>query len=431
NFNSEFAKSQDSTVTLTASSVLVELDGPATTNNAQLIVYTVKYQNNSDADIQNARVKMNYPDGFKFASATPPPDLGADTWDVGTLAKGGSGTIQIQGTFASANPGETKTATADFLVLDATGQANVQNSSVPLNTSISSLPLLVSQSLQGNNSSGVVNPGDTLTVNVTYQNNAATAASGVNIQATVNSKAVDLSSLRAEGGQINNNTIIWNAAGVPQLQSLSPNQSGSLSFSFKLKNPAVTDASKNLAVVSDIQMQSNEYSSPFPGNELNLKVSSPAAVNTGLTFVSGQLPPQVGRATVYDIKFSLVNSSNDFSNGVLTAYLPLAGGGFNSSSVTAAEAGNVQFDAASGKLTWNFGSLPAYSGKFNQARVLEFQVTLNPSASQAGQSPTLVKNIGLSATDLFTGQNVSLSARDLTTSSLQGQSGYGVGQVQP
>src|SRR6202012_3902420 len=121
NFNSEFIKTGSFTVQILASNVSVSLDGPTQANNAQLIIYTVNYQNSSDNDIQNARVQLTYPPGFSFASARPPPDLGNNTWNITDLAKGSQGTIQIQGNFTSVNPGETKTAEADFLVLGQDG----------------------------------------------------------------------------------------------------------------------------------------------------------------------------------------------------------------------------------------------------------------------------------------------------------------------
>jgi uncharacterized repeat protein (TIGR01451 family) len=427
NFSSQFEKDQSSTITLLASNVMIELEGPATTNNAQLVVYTVKYQNNSGADIQNAQIKMVYPDGFSFAQATPSPGSGSDTWNIGTLANNGQGNIQIQGTFNSVNPGESKTAQAEFLVLNSGGQYSQQNSSSFI-TEISSLPLLVAQSLNPNNSTGVINPGDTLTFNVHYQNNASTVATGVNVQVTLNSKVLDLSTLRVQGAQVNNNTILWNASGVPQLQNLSPSQSGDLSFSVKVNNPAVKDSSKNLTVVSGVQIQSNEYASPFPGGQLSLKISSPSSINTVLSFVSGQLPPQAGKTTIYKVRLALTNSSNDFSNGVLTAFIP---SGFILSSVTSAESANVQFDPSTHKLAWNVGSLPANTGRFSQPRVLEFQVTLNPSSSQVNQSPNLVNTINFTASDLFTSRPINISADDISTSDVAGTNGFGNGQVIP
>ena len=106
NFNSEFIKQQTVTIRLTASDVTLDVNGPATTNNAQIAVYTVRYQNNSQNAISGARVQLNFPDGFSFATAQPPPDSNNNIWNVDSLAPGASGTISIQGSFASANPGE-------------------------------------------------------------------------------------------------------------------------------------------------------------------------------------------------------------------------------------------------------------------------------------------------------------------------------------
>lgn len=430
NFSSEFVKQQSSTFRLTASDVTISLQGPTNTSNAQLITYSLNYQNNSQNDIQNARIKMDYPTGFVYASADPSPDLGSDTWNIGNLAKGGSGTIQIQGTFGSASPGQSMAATAEFLILSQDGTYFTQNSAT-FTTGISSLPLLVTQVLQPDNSTGVIKPGDSLTFNVSYQNNASVAVSGVNIEVNLNSKVVDLSSIKAQGAQINNSTIIWNASGIPQLSNLLPNASGQFSFSLKINNPATKDSSKNLTVVSSIKIAANEYSTAFPGNQLTLKVSSPATIGTALNFSSGQLPPQVGKSTTYQVNLSLTNSSNDFSNGVLTASIPLSSGGFVSGSVNSAESGNVKYDTSTGKLTWNFGTLPANTGRFSQAKILTFNLTLNPGSSQSGQPVVLIKDIAATAKDLFTNQTVSLSARNISTSDIQGQSGYSNGTVQP
>jgi len=129
---------------------------------------------------------------------------------------------------------------------------------------------------------------------------------------------------------------------------------------------------------------------------------------------------------VYKVRLALSNSGNDFSNGLLSAFIP---SGFIAGSVTSAESANVQFDPSTNKLTWNVGSLPAYTGRFSQPRVLEFQVSLNPSSSQVNQSPTLVNTINFTANDLYTNQPVNISADDITTSDVAGTNGFGNGQI--
>lgn len=417
NFNSEFVKQATKEIRLVASDVVLELQAPTTANNSQLLMYTLKYQNGSQNSISSARIRVIYPDGFLFATAQPNPDSGNNIWNFSSLPPGAEGTITIQGNFTSANPGESKTATASLEVLGQDGQYQVQVTSAPAVTAISTLPLLVNQEVDNLGEGGVVNPGDNLTFNIKYQNNGSTAARGVNVLVTLNSKALDLSSLRAEGGIVNNNTIQWNAATVAALQTLNPSDSGQLSFSVKVKNPATKDSSKNLTVVSDIKIKSNEYDTDFPGNQLNLKVSSPISLVPALIFQSGSQPPQVGKPTLYSASLSLINSTNDFSNGLLTAFIPLGAGGFVEGSVSAQEAQNVQYDPSTGKLTWNVGQLPAHTGQFSMQRTLRFGVRIIPSASQAGDQPTLVKDIQFNAKDTFTGQAVSATGHDLTTDS--------------
>ena len=237
--------------------------------------------------------------------------------------------------------------------------------------------------------------------------------------------------MQAEGGLVNNNTILWNASGVANLENLSPSESGELRFSVQVKNPASRDSSKNLSVISGIKIKSTEYETFFPGNELILKISSPAALASRLDYSSGSLPPQVGKSTIYKVTLSLSNSSNDFSNGVLTAFIPLGAGGFVSQSANLSEATKVDFDPTTGKLTWNVGALPAYTGKFSQSRNLEFNVRLIPSSSQVNDSVVLIKDITLMAKDTYTQKDVKVTSDDISTSDLSGQGGYNNGTVVP
>jgi hypothetical protein len=108
--------------------------------------------------------------------------------------------------------------------------------------------------------------------------------------------------------------------------------------------------------------------------------------------------------------------------------LPTSIGGLVAGSVNAAESSKVQFDASTGKLTWNVGGLAAHAGKFAPARKLEFKISVNPSQSQVGRSLTLVKDIKLSAKDLFTAEAVEAVSDEISSDDLAGEH-FGNGQV--
>jgi hypothetical protein len=426
NFNSEFAKKVQNDIKIIASNVFLELSGPQTANNAQLVIYNVKYKNNSKEDIANARIVLTYPEGFKFGDSDPKPDLNQNVWNINSLPKDGEGNIQIQGNFSTINPGESKTAVASLEVLGKNGEFVLQNTSNFI-TSISSLPLMISQEIGSENN--IVKPGGQLEFKIKYKNNSSNAVSGVNIMVILDEKTLDLSALRSQNGQINSNTILWNAAMDSNLSQLQPNAEGEESFSVKVKDPASRDSTKNLTVTSKIQIKSNEYETYFPGNDLVLKISSPSKISGDLSFVSGSLPPQVSKSTIYKVKLSVSNSSNDYTGASLIAFIPAQN--FDVSSITPAESSKTEFDSASGKLTWNIGSLPANVGRFSQPRILEFKVTIVPSASQKYESPALVRDIQLNAKDTFTLQDISTPAENITTSSLTGENNYGKGSVIP
>ncbi len=430
NFNSSFSKSATSATRLTAAQINLEIDGPKDANTAQLVTYTVKYKNQAETPIKNARLKLHYPMGFNYASSQPSASLSGNIWNLGDVLGFSEGQITFQGTFNLSQPGETKTFEAEFLSLSDSGEFFRQNV-VSMETYLISQPLLLTLENLNQEDAGIISPGDNLNFNLKYQNNGQVPASGVNIVVSLDSKVIDLNSLKASGGLVSGSTITWNAAGVPTLESLNPGEQGSVNFSVNVKNPAVKDNSKNLTLKLTSKIKANEYSTYLPGETKEFKLTSPAYLAVNLKYLSGSLPPQVGTQTKYKVSLNVFNSSNDFKEAELSLFLPGVSGGFNLNSLSASEKNNVQFDPATGKLLWKLGVLPAYSGKFLPVKNLEFEIVVNPAPADAGSYLTLVRSIKLFAKDEFTLQAISLKTEDLTSASLSGQTGYESGLVVP
>lgn len=420
NFNSEFIKTAEHKVRLLASDVVMELTGPDDTTNATPVTYKLQYKNESDHDIDNARIELKYPEGFTYADSNPKPTLGQNIWNVGTLKKNDTATIEFRGNFTTARPGQKATFDAAFMVLDDQGNYYAQ-ANTSFTTTIASTPLLVTQEVQGADN-GIIDPGETLTFVIRYQNNSQVAATGVNVSASVDSKAIDLSTLRAEGGaEINNNTITWNAGSISNFENLNPNESGTLRYSVKVNNPAVRDSSTNITVDSTVKIKSNEFTAYLPGNPLSVKISSPSSLSGSVSVVSGPHPAQGGATTIYQVTLALRNTNNDFSDGLLTGFVASNLTGFDRSSITAAEASLVAYDPSTGKMTWKVGKLAAHNGDINPPRRLSFQVKVVPAGSQSGNDFMLFRSIKFSAKDAFTGQDINLDANDLNTSQVPQQ----------
>ena len=426
NFNSEFTEEETHSVRLVAGDIILDVTGPEEATNVQTSNYNIFYRNDSEKAINNARIQVTYPTEFQFASSTPTPSLGQNIWSIQTLDKNDTGKISFSGDFTNSKPGQSVIFKIEFLASDDTGDYFTQSSTTYM-TTIKAQPLSIEQKLQNENKTGVANPGESLQYELKFQNNTDVTATGLQVVVEFDSKAIDLSTIRAESGLVENNTLTWNAASVSELERLTPNQFGVLRYSVQLKSPAVKDGSKNLQVITKTKIKSNENLVFLNGNEIALKVSSPSSIERSVVKTDGPVPPKVGQSTTLQVNIALRNSTNDFREGVLVGYVPL-GVTFDKASIPGAEAASVKFDASTGKLTWTVGQLEANSGSTKPLRTLKFNVKITPTASQINQPMTLFKTISYSGKDSFTEQPIAMTSQEVTTDNLPGE---GAGRVQP
>lgn len=425
NFSSEFTQESSRSVRLVAADIVLDVTGPEKSTNVQTATYNIFYRNDSQKDISGARIQVTFPSEFVYATSDPSPSLGQNIWNISSLPKNGSGKIAFNGTFKNTRPGQSVQFKIEFMALDDSNSFFTQASTSYM-TTVEAQPLSVEQRTANQVVNNVVKPGESVDFELKYQNNTQVAATGVSVVAHLDSKAIDFSTIRAEGGLVEGGTITWNAAGVNQLENLSPNESGTVRYSAQIKNPAVKDGSKNITVTSKVEIKSNENKSFLPGNDITLKISSPSSIEGSVTSISGPQPLKVGQPNTLQVSVALRNASNDYREGVLIGFIPL-GVTFDKTSLSNSEAAAVKFDAATGKLTWTVGQLSANSGSTNPLRTLKFNVKVTPSTNQINQSITLLKTISFSAKDTFTEQPVALESREINTDSLPGS---GNGRVQ-
>ena len=124
-------------------------------------------------------------------------------------------------------------------------------------------------------------------------------------------------------------------------------------------------------------------------------------------------PPKAEATTTYTVIWTIANSSSAVSGATVSATLPENVTWLGSISP---QTENVQYDSNSRTVTWNAGSLAAYSGQDGeQQRQVSFQVALYPNITDVGNPLTIVNPSTLSATDNFTGITVYSDWGALTT----------------
>jgi hypothetical protein len=420
-FNSKFTTQTDANTTILTSNVTLQFRGEPTINNDQQTKYVLTYNNTTPKPMSNLKLVLSVPSTFKVSEYNPQPDIGT-TYNLANLDPNSPRNIEITGKFQGASDNDSQTFSAKVQGLDDNGRQILLSSSDYI---VRIVPIPLTATLSTNTSEGSVDPGGSLSYRITYKNNSSVPLKGVKVTARLRGDAIDLASVQATNGSVDDYVITWDASQVPALATLQPNDSGDLDINFRIKNPATKANIKNMVVSIRTDIQSSESEQVYTSSERETKVNTVANISTNVIYSSGSRPPRVGQPTKYTVVLGIQNATNELNNGLMTMTLPNALS-FDKSTINPEEQPNITYDANTKKLTWKIGTVQAHAGYFNALRKLQFSVVVTPSSSLEGQAVPLVTNMSFSAKDAFTEKAISLSPSLLTTA----DEPSGEGQVQ-
>jgi hypothetical protein len=135
-------------------------------------------------------------------------------------------------------------------------------------------------------------------------------------------------------------------------------------------------------------------------------LGSQAGRNVGRFGDAGPIPPQVGETTTYTLTLVAEAGANDMNNAVVNTSLPIYVNWLDEYDTQ----GSVSYNTVSKQLEWTVGDI-----ENGQRKELNFQVSIQPSTSQVGSSPTLIDRQRLQANDRFTGELLQDSAPAVRT----------------
>lgn len=115
---------------------------------------------------------------------------------------------------------------------------------------------------------------------------------------------------------------------------------------------------------------------------------------------TGPYPPRVNLPTQYTVHWKLINYSTDVSNLVVSAYLQ-SGARFTGK-VKSNGLSSPIYDANSGLVSWNLGSVPATKGAISTPLEGVFQIEVTPAINQVNQNMAILSESKAEGTDLFT-----------------------------
>ncbi len=420
-----YKKEQTYSVLLTKAPISVLVDYQKEINANQEIVFTVSAISNSRAPLSNILLKAVYPVGFVVKSTNVTPlENSSDTWDLGSFEPGEKKDVVLRGVVQGQ---DTEEKNFRFSIgartdLDSSNIATVYSNF--LATVYIERPFISTQLSLGLSDSAkstlITTPGSQISGSLTFKNNTPKDIFDVTIQLIPPSTYVDRYSISGNGGfyQSSENTLVWNKNTLSDLETLGSGISRKVSFSFKtlsaeqlsqvLRNPQINVK----AIVSGKTVTSSGGTQTISvETEGIIKFSTSASLSaktlysTGPFTNSGPVPARSEQKTTYTIQLSLTNTSNQISDGVVTATLPIYAQWTGAISPGSEK---ISYDSNKRTITWQVGEVPAYSGIRSAARSVYFGVELYPSISQIGSRPILVSDILFSGIDRFTNTMIKL-----------------------
>ena len=386
----------------------------------------VTYQNNTDQDLKNVRLQLDYPPVFQFKKSSADAVQGNNIWDIGTLPKNTTGTITVTGSLTGPSQ-----STYNF---HAALQAMIQGQTYTLTgqnapVAVAASPLAISV-MVNNNQNYVARLGDNLIYVLNYQNNSGVSLANVTLKATLVGEMLNFQSVQSSAAFDSlSNTFTWNTATNPELMSLPPGANGSVQISLNLLgafNPRRL-SDKNYVLRLDAQVQSPTVPPGTTADKtisltrLETKVMGLATLamkgyfrdagsgilNTGL------YPPKVNSPTRYTVHWLIKNYATDITGTQVSAYLQ-SGTRFTGTVKSTIDA-QPTFNPNSGQVTWDVGNLNATQGALGKPIEAIFQIENTPAVNQVGQSIPLISDAQLAARDGFTGLVLNASASGINT----------------
>jgi len=429
--DAKFTKNKKYAVTLATPALAVKTDLLKEATAGQEVTLSADVLSVSPSLLKGALLGVDYPPGFIFKGAVPPPSFGNNTWKLGELTLGDKRRIEIKGTIQGEDAEEKV-----FRVY--TGVAKNETSPA-LDTVFSSLEsgLVIKKPFLGVNVlvNGSSDPnfvfdkrpsGD---VEISWTNNLPDKIIDGQIEVSIKGAIIDRNTVELKDGgfyRSSDDTLLWDERTSESLRTIPAGGKSGVGFSFKFLPPASGGAAtfRNPEIEIGVSVKGKRVSENNVPEEINSFVTKKFKVATTLQFAArsvyfvgpfpntGLLPPKVGSETTYTVMWAIQNTVNDVSGATVKAVLPPYVKWKNSVSPNGA---SLKYNPASHEVVWNIGKIKAGTGYEIDPQEVSFQVGLIPGLAQAGKEPQIISKAAFSGKDDFTATMIERAANPLST----------------
>ncbi len=410
---------------------------PETVSGSELEI-SAEIVSNATSVISGLMLRVDYPFGFQFNAAAPSPAYSNNVFLLGDFQPADRRVIRIKGT-VTGQEGDDRLFRFNLGLPGKNDNRVIGKTFLFTNHPIAIKRPFVSAvlSLDGSNSDTYAVPaGQVVRGEVSWTNNLDSRIADLEIQAKLSGESLNRLSVSAgNGGYYNSldNTILWNKITSPGQAVVDPGETGLIGFSFSplpLSSLLYSGIRGNEMTV-DITVKARRLSGAnipeeiFTGISKKILVSSNIALSgrslyyTGAFSNQGPVPPKAEVNTTYTAVWALTNTLNSVSGMRVSATLPVYVTWLGN--VSSGE--SVVYEPANRSIVWNVGDLPAGTGFSSSPREAAFQVSIVPSLSQLGSSPTLITEAVASGVDRFSSVPLKSTTKAVSTDIEDGPQG--------
>jgi len=392
---------------ITSSPLVLRIKSVEKVAAGQTVDVEMTVVSNASAPIEDVLISAQYPNGFRFEGATPPPIFGDTVWRIDELLPEQSVTIVLTGVVLGLTE-------ESFQINFDAGPAQFDNPYVVgsllaesnINFFIERPFIDVVTTINGESDRSVIlEEGESSTVDVLIRNTLEETVYDMVVEVVPGGNALSETSILGTNGfyDSNSGTVRWEVSNNSRFAEVAPGETRELSFTVSPNTPRAT-ASYDLVV----NIYARRVAEPNADEQLigtaliEAKYSSmltlgSQASRAGLFTSVGSVPPTVGAMTSYTLTMVAQAGVNDLTDVIVNTSLPV----YVEWPDNVQGTGDLVFNPVSKQIEWKPGNLT--SG--GRAEV-SFQVEFTPSLSQRGQAPILLRAQTARATDRFTGERL-------------------------
>lgn len=436
NFSSSFKESQSFSSQITSSILELEIEGPDKILPERKVEYKIKYKNNSEQQLANIKILVEYPENFVFQEAIPEAFSREEDarrlnnqWIVEALDQNQEGEIEIIGGYIVEEDVNQVDLKVQIGFYNEEEDKFLLQQEKTLTTKLIQPGLSIDLIVNGSTTDQPISFDQSLAYSIVYKNLGQAELDDVEIVISLNSDILDWDTLNDKNnGKINNNSITWTMEEISSFDLLRPLDEGTIDFNIRTKlSDDVDPDTDNLQLTSkvfatlkmiddleveDLIIESEEIKNNI-NTDLQLSVTARYFNDDNIAVGTGPLPPVVGQKTSFRIYWALANSLNAVKDVEVSTILPK---GIDWDDKFLAKAGAMSYSAKNNKVTWTINSLPA-NKNFEEINVW-FDVALIPTPQQERKLIILTDQTELTAIDSASDANIYKTGK-ATTSNLE------------